>query len=404
MPREKITEPDEPNMKTNFQSGEKKFLQSHTRSCHRRLWRLCLVPILLALNATASAATIHVDVGHDEFVPAFVQVQAGDTVVWTWTTDHYSSVTAGVAPNPDGLFDSGIRLKPYTFSYTFTTPGHYDYFCRVDPVNMYGSVEVAGSSPSPSPAALGNISTRLRVETGDSVLIGGFIVTGTQPKKVIVRGIGPSLPFADKLADPTLELHGPSGLIDTNDNWVTSPNKQAIIDSTVPPGNDLESAIVVTLPANNSAYTAVVRGVNNGTGVGVVEVYDLDGKADSKLANISTRGLVKTGDNVLIGGLIVVGQGSQKVIVRALGPSLPIAGVLADPSLELHDGNGATLETNDNWVDSPNKQAIMDSTIPPPNNSESAIVRVLTPGNYTAVVRGASNLTGIALVEVYALQ
>jgi hypothetical protein len=267
---------------------------------------------------------------------------------------------------------------------------------------MYGTVDVAGSSPSP--AALGNISTRLRVETGDSVLIGGFIVTGTQPKKVIVRGIGLRCHLRISWPTPTLELHGPSGLIDTNDNWGSSPNKQAIIDSTIPPGNDLESAIVATLPANNSAYTAVVRGVNNGTGVGVVEVYDLDGKVDSKLANISTRGLVKTGDNVLIGGLIVVGQGSQKVIVRALGPSLPIAGALADPSLELHDGNGAILETNDNWVDSPNKQAIVDSTIPPTNNSESAIVRLLTPGNYTAVVRGVNNLTGIALVEVYALQ
>ena len=249
---------------------------------------------------------------------------------------------------------------------------------------------------------LANISSRLRVETGDNALFGGFIVTGTQPKKIILRVIGPSLPFADKLADPILELHDSSGtLLETNDNWVDSPNKQAIIDSTIPPPNNLESAIVRTLtPAN---YTAIVRGVNNGTGIGVIELYDLDTSANSKFANISTRGFVQSGDNVLIAGTIVIGQSSQKVIIRALGPSTGVPGAMADPTLELHDGNGALLEANDNWVDSPNKQAIIDSTIPPPNNLESAIVRTLTPANYTAIVRGVGGSTGIAVVEVYAL-
>jgi hypothetical protein len=153
-----------------------------------------------------------------------------------------------------------------------------------------------------------------------------------------------------------------------------------------------------------AAYTAIVRGVNNGTGIGVVEAYDLDTSADSKLANIATRGFVQTGDNVLIAGMIVVGQSTQKVIIRAIGPSLSIAGRLENPTLELRDNNGALLETNDNWVDSPNKQAIIDSTIPPTNNLESAIVRTLTPASYTAIVRGAANTTGIAVVEVYALQ
>ena len=209
--------------------------------------------------------------------------------------------------------------------------------------------------------------------------------------------------FPDKLADPILELHDSSGaLLETNDNWVDSPNKQAIIDSGIPPSNDLESAIVRSVAPGN--YTAIVRGVNNGTGIGVVEAYDLDPSADSKLANISTRGFVQTGDNVLIAGTIVVGQTSQKVIIRALGPSTGVPGAMADPTLELHDGNGALLEANDNWVDSPNKQAIIDSTIPPPNNLESAIVRTLTPANYTAIVRGVNNTTGIAVVEVYALQ
>ena len=184
---------------------------------------------------------------------------------------------------------------------------------------------------------LANISTRLRVETGDNVLIGGFIVTGTQPKKIIVRAIGPSLPFADKLADPILELHDSSGaLLETNDNWMDSPNKQAIIDSTIPPNNPLESAIVRSVSPGN--YTAIERGVNDGTGIGVVEAYDLDTSANSKLANISTRGLVQTGDNVLFAGTIVVGQASQKVIIRALGPSTGVPGAMADPTLELHDG------------------------------------------------------------------
>jgi hypothetical protein len=252
------------------------------------------------------------------------------------------------------------------------------------------------------PVTLANISTRLLVQTGDNVLIGGFIITGTQQKKVILRAIGPSLTVPGKLADPTMELHNGAGqLIASNDNWMDAPNKQAIIDSSIPPSNNLESAILMSL--NPGAYTAIVRGVNNGTGIGVVEAYDLDRTVDSKLANISTRGAVQTGDNVLIGGFIVLGPDSQKVIIRALGPSVPVPGNLADPTLELHDSNGALLEANDNWMDSPNKQAIIDSTIPPNNPLESAIVRTLTPANYTAIVRGVNNSTGIAVVEVYAL-
>jgi hypothetical protein len=265
---------------------------------------------------------------------------------------------------------------------------------------------IATPTSTPNPTTLANISTRLRVETGDNVLIGGFIVTGTQPKKVIVRGIGTSLPLADRLADPILELRDSSGLlVDSNDNWVDSVNKQAIIDSTIAPSNDLESAIVATLEANNSSYTAIVRGVNNGTGIGVVEAYDLDTSTDSKLANISTRGLVQTGDNVLIAGTIVVGQTLQKVIVEALGPSLSVPGKLEDPILELRDANGTVLDANDNWVDSPNKQAIIDSTIPPGNDSESAIIATLPAGGaqYTAIVRGVNNATGVAVVEVFAL-
>jgi calcineurin-like phosphoesterase family protein/Big-like domain-containing protein/purple acid phosphatase-like protein len=255
---------------------------------------------------------------------------------------------------------------------------------------------------------LANLSTRLKVETGDNALIGGFIITGTQPKKVIVRAIGPSLSVAGKLANPSLELHDGSGaLLASNDDWMNSTpaDKKAIIDSGIPPANDLESAIVRTLPANGASYTAIVRGANNTTGIGVVEAYDLDRTIDSKLANISTRGLVQTGNNVLIAGTIVTGAGPQQVIIRAIGPSLPFAGTLADPTLELRDGNGGLLQANDNWKDSPYKQTIIDSGVPPGHDLESAIVAGLL-GNgtsYTAIVRGTNDDTGIGVVEIYAL-
>jgi hypothetical protein len=242
------------------------------------------------------------------------------------------------------------------------------------------------------------------VETADNVLIGGFIITGTQPKRVIVRAIGPSLSslFPGALADPILELRDSSGgLIAVNDNW-RSDQEAAIIATGIPPSDDLESAIIATLPANNSNYTAIVRGVNDGTGIGVVEAYDLDRTVNSKLANISTRGLVQTGDNVMIGGLIVLGQNPVRVIVRAIGPSLPVPGALADPTLELRDGNGALLASNDNWR-SDQEAEIIATTIPPSNDLESAIVRNLAPGNYTAIVRGTGGTTGVAVVEAYNL-
>jgi hypothetical protein len=259
-------------------------------------------------------------------------------------------------------------------------------------------------TPSASPGTFGNISTRLRVGTAENVLIGGFIITGTQPKKVILRAIGPSLSslFPGTLADPILELRDSSGsLIVSNDNW-RSDQETEIIATGVPPGDDLESAIVATLPANNANYTAIVRGANDGTGIGVVEAYDLNQAADSKLANVSTRGLVQTDENVLIGGMIVLGQNPLRVIVRAIGPSLTVSGALGNPTLELRDGNGGLLALNDDWR-SDQENEIIATTIPPSNDLESAIVRTLAPGNYTAIVRGANNTTGVAVVEAYGL-
>ena len=255
-----------------------------------------------------------------------------------------------------------------------------------------------------APPTLGNISTRLRVETGDNVLIGGFIVTGTQTKRVMVRAIGPSLPVSGVLPDPMLELRNSAGgLIRSNDNW-RSDQEAEIIATGIPPGNDMESAMVEILPANGSAYTTIVRGANNGTGVGLVEAYDLDQSVDSKLANISTRGLVQTDDNVMIAGTIVLGHTPQRVLVRAIGPSLPLEGKLANPTLELRDGNGALLRANDNWR-SEQEAEIIATTIPPTHDLESAIVETLPANNaaYTAIVRGSNDTTGVALVEIYDL-
>jgi WD40 repeat protein len=254
-----------------------------------------------------------------------------------------------------------------------------------------------------------NISTRMRVLTGDKVLIGGFIITGTEPKTVIVRGIGPSLSVPGALADPVIEVHGSHGeLLAMNDNWRDGLYAQQVA-STLPPSSDLESALWGTI--NPGAYTVILSGKDGGTGVGLVEVYDLGQSATSTLGNVSTRGFVDTGDNVMIGGFIVGGGasgGTSQLLVRALGPSLPVAGALADPTLELHDGNGTTIATNDNWKTRPDgasQQAEIEATtIPPTNDLESALLSTLGPGNYTAIVRGKNNTTGIGLVEVYNLQ
>jgi hypothetical protein len=241
------------------------------------------------------------------------------------------------------------------------------------------------------------------VETGDNVLIGGFIVTGTLPKRLIVRAIGPSLPLPGALADPVLELRNSAGsLIFSNNNWRDGDQEALIIATGLAPENNLESAIVAILPAGGLAYTAVVRGVDNGMGVGLVEVYDLDQAVDSKLANISTRGLVQTGDDVLIGGLIVRGQSSLRVVIRAIGPSLPLPGALGNPTLELRNGNGTLAAANDDWR-TDQETEIIATGIPPPSDLESAIVRDLAPGPYTAIVRGVNDTTGVALVEAYSL-
>lgn len=271
---------------------------------------------------------------------------------------------------------------------------------------------IATPSPTPTPARSLNISTRARVQTGDNVMIGGFIVTGNVPKKVILRAIGPSLQsfgLTGVLADPTLELRGPNGsLILANDNWRENPDQALLIQASgIPPQDDLESAIVATLPP--AGYTAIVRGQSNGTGFGLVEVYDLAPGSNSKLANISTRAFVETGDNVVIGGFILGdAEGSPRIIIRAIGPSLASLGIanpLADPTLELRDGNGMLIAFDDNWRDNPAQAAlIMAAGVQPRNDLEAAIAATLPPGTYTAIVTGRNSGTGVGLVEVYNLQ
>jgi hypothetical protein len=284
---------------------------------------------------------------------------------------------------------------------------------------LLGSIQLFGTSSHGTstfqllflapPSGAVNISTRLFVSAGDNVLIGGFIITGNAPKVVIVRALGPSTGVPGAMQDPVLELHSGSNTV-INDNWRTgTPNQEQIIkDTTIPPTDDRESAIVAGLDPGN--YTAIVSGKNGGTGIALVEVYDLgtaslDSTSKAQLAQISTRGNVLTGDNVMIGGLFVSGV-TTKLLVRAIGPSLSsfgIANPLQDTMLELHNGSGTTIASNDNWR-SDQEQAIKDTTVPPSDDRESAIVQSLAPGPYTAIVRGKNNTTGVALVEVYALQ
>jgi len=278
--------------------------------------------------------------------------------------------------------------------------------------------------PATNSTKITNISTRAFVQTGQNVMIGGFIVQGTGPKRVIIRAIGPELThfgITNPLANPTLELHNESGaLIASNDNWqttilggvITANQVNAIQNSGYVPTAASESAIIANLPPGN--YTAIVRGVSNTIGVALVEVYDLSPAASSSLGNISSRAFVQTGENVMIGGFVVQGSGRKRVIIRAIGPELTqygITNVLDNPRLELYNRTGALIGSNDNWqttilggvITTNQVNAIQNSGHAPTAASEAAIIANLQPGNYTAIVRGVINTTGVALVEVYDL-
>jgi hypothetical protein len=277
--------------------------------------------------------------------------------------------------------------------------------------SLYGpAAPTPTPTPSPTPglpSRLVNISTRMEVGVGEDVLIGGFIIQGDFLKKVILRGIGPSLAASGIegfLEDPVLELRDASGvLLESNDNWQNSLDAGEIIATGIAPTDSRESAIVARLAPGS--YTFILSGANNTTGVGLVESYTLDTNG-SRAANIATRGRVGAGEDALIGGFIVSGQGAKSMLVRALGPSLGTTGAgapLADPFLELHDSDGLIIASNDNWNESAQASEIIATGIPPADPHEAALLATVPPGNFTAVVRGADGGEGIGLVEIYDL-
>ncbi len=321
---------------------------------------------------------------------------------------------------------SGVELAPFAFF--FPDSGDFSASLVLDFGSSGGTLAAAPGTldvtiqqidvkldPTPAtlqaPSQLLNISTRLNVGTGDNVLIGGFIITGINPKQIALRAIGPSLAGAnvpDPLADPMLELRDSTGAsIAMNDNWMdlSQEDQTTLTDNNLAPADAAESALVQTL--DPGGYTAIVRGAGATTGVALVEAYDIGAVAtDSKVANISTRGFVETSDNVMIGGLILGAGGGafSTVIVRGIGPSLADAGVpdvLADPFLALHNGDGDLIDSNDNWMDDPNMQQVSDAGLAPNDPNESALFEILPQGAYTAILSGVGGTTGNGLVEAY---
>ena len=271
-------------------------------------------------------------------------------------------------------------------------------------------------TPTPLPGAAVQISTRLSVGTGDNTLTVGFIVEGNVPKKVLIRGIGTSLTpfFGDKaLADPTLTLRNQATgeLLGANDNWkttqiggvITSDQSAEIQATGSAPAEDAESAILATLAKGN--YTAEVKGAGGGTGFALAEIFDRETISPARLANISTRGLVETDDNIMISGLFVANQDSR-IVVRALGQTLADFGVpnaMVNPTLDIVDGNGVVLASNDDWKDT--QEAELRATgLQPPKDTESAILRTLPPGSFTLQLRGKDRSVGNALLEAYVLK
>ncbi len=338
-----------------------------------------------------------------------LQIDRGSSTLSVWTRGR----GAYVWPLPVSTTPGATPTATPTSTPTATATATVTPTATATPTTTPTSTPTATASPTASstatPAQLLNISTRANVLTGDNLLIGGFIITGNDVKKVLLLAKGPSLssggsPVPGRMTDPTLELHAGNGaLMTSNDDWQDSPDRALIESSGLAPSDNRESAIVRALVPGT--YTGVLGGKNNGTGIALIEIYDLDAN-HSLLANISSRGRVDGGDNVMIGGFIAGNQnGGTQVLVRGIGPSLQgsVPNPLPDPVLELHDSNGTTLETNDNWIDSPNRAAIEATGIAPSNNAESAILRTVSPAGYTAILRGNGG-GGIAVVEIYNLR
>ncbi|MEY2579313.1 MAG: hypothetical protein QOI49_2137 [Verrucomicrobiota bacterium] len=303
----------------------------------------------------------------------------------------------------DGSAD--VTQSSPTISHTYRHGGAFFATLTVKDSKGLQSANVASAEVKVS-AQLLNLSTRLQVQPGDNALIGGFIIRGSEPKKVILRGVGPSLNVPGKLDDPVIQLFNSANVnIAGNDDWKT--DQQNVESTGLAPSNDRESAIVITL--DPGSYTVVMRGKNNSSGIGVVDMFDIGLAANARLANVSSRGFIGTGDNILIGGLYAGPQTARftGVVFRAIGPSLSNFGVpqpMQDPTLEIHNSNGDVIASNDDWQ-SDQKTEIQATGLAPSDSRESAILlRNLDPGPYTAIVRGKSNTTGVGLVEIYDVQ
>ncbi|PZR73733.1 MAG: hypothetical protein DLM73_10275 [Chthoniobacterales bacterium] len=354
-----------------------------------------------ATEGPRSVGAASVDAGPDQFLEAATNVTLNGTAN---VPSGNAAILWKVYSGPPGVVVANPNQASTTA--TIATPGTYTFLLSAeDGVHAvaYDAVVVRVTGQD----ALANISTRVQVGTGNNIAIGGFIIVGNTAKQVVVRGLGPSLAaggVAVPLGDPVLDLYdGGGNLLQSNDNWQET-QAQSLRDLHLAPTNDSESAILRSLAPG--AYTVALRGQNSGSGVGLVEVYDLQESAQSKLGNISTRGLVGVGENVMIGGTIVTGPESARVVFRGLGPSLAAAGIanpISDPQLELFNANGNKIAANNNWKES-QPGAIALTGLAPTNDLESAILIDLPPGNYTAVVSQASGALGVALVEAYHLQ
>jgi phospholipase/lecithinase/hemolysin len=346
---------------------------------------------------SADLAAAMSDLSLQGFTPTLYPVDAWTNTIRVMTYPSrygFINISSAVQDN------SGANPDQYLFwdEKHPTTAGHYQ--------TAKGAND-ALTLPFTPPGKAVNLATRVFVDTGERVAVAGFIVTGDISKKVLLRGIGPSLSASgvpNRLADPTLTLFDSGGNVEMmNDDWKNSPDATEIMNTGIAPQNDLESAIVATLAPGN--YTVALAGKDNGTGNGLVEVYDLASGSSSTLGNVSTRGFVGTGDDVMIGGVIIGSGENPIVVIRAMGPTLAAAGIaepLLDPTLELHDQDGAILASNDNWKQG-QPQSVIATQLAPGDDREAVIVAFCPPGNYTAVVRGKNDTTGVALVEAYRL-